>query len=409
MNFQVVFGIDVSSRTSNVSVVVKKKEQASFKITNDKPGFDQLSDYLELYSKANLIVILEATGVYSLPLEMFLAKNDYNYIYMNPLKAKKIMNNNLRHLKNDKVDAKRLAMIEFLVPQPLSNMQAQRYREMKVASHSYDQLTHDLVMFKTRLHRALQTTFPQIEKLFSTASGMKYWQIVQLYPHAQLVKDSSEAKIIDNLSNISGIGKKTAQNIAHKLRQLAKLTYYFDKKDGEQIWNIKYCTKQLLDIQKCRQQMIKHIEEEVSESEKDNLIFESFKSIPGIANTTAARLIAEFGDLSRFKSSNQMCAYIGIDPGQYQSGQINRHLGISKHGNAVLRKILYETINAMISVKHHSPCHVIDYYERKKRLSQSNHGYKKIAIAAVHKLIRLMFALIQSKQKYDYERTIQTS
>lgn len=40
MNFQVVFGIDVSSRTSNVSVVVKKQEQASFTITNDQPGFD---------------------------------------------------------------------------------------------------------------------------------------------------------------------------------------------------------------------------------------------------------------------------------------------------------------------------------------------------------------------------------
>ena len=68
----------------------------------------------------------------------------------------------------------------------------------------------------------------------------------------------------------------------------------------------------------------------------------------------------------------------------------------------MLRKILYETINAMISVKHLSPCHVIDYYERKKRLSQSNHGYKKIAIAAVHKLIRLLFALVQNKQNYDY-------
>lgn len=72
-----------------------------------------------------------------------------------------------------------------------------------------------------------------------------------------------------------------------------------------------------------------------------------------------------------------MCAFIGIDPGQYQSGQADRHLGISQHGNAVLRKILYETINAMISVKYASPCHIIDYYERKKRLSQSNHGYKK--------------------------------
>ncbi|MBP2058303.1 hypothetical protein J2Z60_001482 [Lactobacillus colini] len=62
----------------------------------------------------------------------------------------------------------------------------------------------------------------------------------------------------------------------------------------------------------------------------------------------------------------------------------------------------------MISVKYTVPCHIIDYCERKKRLSQSNHGYKKIAIAAVHKLIRPLFALIKTKQVYDYKLTVKT-
>ncbi|MBP2059003.1 transposase [Lactobacillus colini] len=402
MSFQIVFGVDVSSHTSNVSVVIKKKEQASFKITNDKPGFEELSSYLELYSKKNLVVVLEATGVYSLSLEKFLSDNEYNFIYLNPLKAKKLMDNNLRHLKTDKVDAKHLAMIEFTLPQPLSQMPNKHYREMKIASHTYDQLTHDLIIFKTRLHRALQTTFPQIEKLFGSATGIKYWQIIQIYPHAQMVLDDGNGKILEKLKALSGIGQQTAENIACRLKNLATKTSYYDDKDSEQVWEIRYCVERLLDIQRTRQRVIEKIKKEILLSKQDTRIFKIFISVPGIAELTAARLIAEFGDLSRFKSSNQMDAYIGIDPGRYQSGQIDSHYGISKHGSAILRKILYETVNTMITVQRHSPCHVIDYYERKKRLSQSNHGYKKIAIASVHKLIRLLFALIHNKQTYDY-------
>ena len=45
--------------------------------------------------------------------------------------------------------------------------------------------------------------------------------------------------------------------------------------------------------------------------------------------------------------------------------------------------------------------HITDYYDKKKRSSNSR-GYKKIAIASVHKLIRTMFALIKHDQLYDY-------
>ena len=47
------------------------------------------------------------------------------------------------------------------------------------------------------------------------------------------------------------------------------------------------------------------------------------------------------------------------------------------------------------------PCHITDYYDKKKQSSHSP-GYKKIAIASVHKLIRTLFALIKHNQLYDY-------
>ncbi|KAB1963181.1 hypothetical protein F8251_10920, partial [Lactobacillus crispatus] len=40
-----------------------------------------------------------------------------------------------------------------------------------------------------------------------------------------------------------------------------------------------------------------------------------------------------------------------------------------------------------------NPCHIADYYESKKLSSQTK-GFKKIAIASIHKLIRTIYALI---------------
>ena len=56
------------------------------------------------------------------------------------------------------------------------------------------------------------------------------------------------------------------------------------------------------------------------------------------------RILRELGDLCRFSNPNKINAFIGIDPGRYQSGEMDASLSITKHGNAVARKILYRAI-----------------------------------------------------------------
>ena len=43
-------------------------------------------------------------------------------------------------------------------------------------------------------------------------------------------------------------------------------------------------------------------------------------SIPGVGMMSAASIIAEFGDLSRFANADKMLAYAGLDCGRSQSG-----------------------------------------------------------------------------------------
>ena len=81
---------------------------------------------------------------------------------------------------------------------------------------------------------------------------------------------------------------------------------------------------------------------------------------------------------------------------------LDASLSITKHGNAVAREILYRAIGQIDQAAKTQHCHIADYYENKKLSSQTK-GFKKIAIASIHKLIRTMYALISNDQLYDYD------
>ena len=62
-------------------------------------------------------------------------------------------------------------------------------------------------------------------------------------------------------------------------------------------------------------------------------------SFPGIGEKTAVRLIGEIGNILRFKTHNQLNAFVGIDMQRYQSGKLEYRDRINKRGNRKLRKI----------------------------------------------------------------------
>ncbi|WP_172637873.1 IS110 family transposase, partial [Lactiplantibacillus plantarum] len=106
----IVFGIDVSSRDSSVCVL-QSGATREYKITNDTIGFKTLLIDLKEYAEHPQI-ILEATGVYSRRITRFLDEYDYDYVLLNPLKAKKEINQGLRRNKTDRNDAYHLALAQ---------------------------------------------------------------------------------------------------------------------------------------------------------------------------------------------------------------------------------------------------------------------------------------------------------
>ena len=66
------------------------------------------------------------------------------------------------------------------------------------------------------------------------------------------------------------------------------------------------------------------------------------QSLRGVAKVSAVTLVAEFGQISRFRHARQLMGYAGIVSREHSSGQSVRRGSISKAGNAHLRRIVTE-------------------------------------------------------------------
>ncbi len=66
------------------------------------------------------------------------------------------------------------------------------------------------------------------------------------------------------------------------------------------------------------------------------------KAMRGVQFTTAAGMLAEVGDLSRFEHPRELMAWLGVTPSDYFSGDKRRQRGITKTGSSYARKLLIE-------------------------------------------------------------------
>jgi transposase len=63
----------------------------------------------------------------------------------------------------------------------------------------------------------------------------------------------------------------------------------------------------------------------------------------GVAEISAVIIVAELGQVSRFESARQLMGYSGAVPSEESSGQRQQRGGISKTGNAHLRRVSHRS------------------------------------------------------------------
>jgi transposase len=122
---------------------------------------------------------------------------------------------------------------------------------------------------------------------------------------------------------------------------------------------------------------------------------ELLDSIPGIAETTAATLLAEITDITQYRSARQVAAYAGLVPRERHSGSsVRGRTRLSKIGNARLRKALY--FPAITALR------CSEFFKQwAEGLRQRGKCKMSIIGAVMRKLLHLAYGVLKTGQPFD--------
>lgn len=117
-------------------------------------------------------------------------------------------------------------------------------------------------------------------------------------------------------------------------------------------------------------------------------------TIPGIGYITAATIVAEYGDFSRFSSASQMLSFAGLEPEYYRSETMEFRGKMVKWGSLQFQYVLMNCVVPLIRL---NP--VFASYYHKKRTEGKPH---RVALSHVaKKLVRIIYTLETKGIDYD--------
>jgi transposase len=124
-------------------------------------------------------------------------------------------------------------------------------------------------------------------------------------------------------------------------------------------------------------------------------------TIPGLGDRSIATLLAEVPKILAFESAAQLAAYAGVTPHQFRSGtSVHRRTHISKCGNARLRAALY--FPALVALRHNPVIHAFG-----ERLRANGLPPKAVIVAAIRKLLHLVYGVLKSGHPFDPNHAVQ--
>jgi transposase len=152
-------------------------------------------------------------------------------------------------------------------------------------------------------------------------------------------------------------------------------------------------------IKQTRRLINQHIDNHPDLKDRKQLL----ATIPGIGEATIHVILAEFGDITRFKSAKALAAFVGAAPRLRQSGTSLRERGmLSKVGRSALRKAFF--MPALVALRY-NPLLIA----MKQRLTAAGKPKMTIVGAAMRKLIHIVYGVLKSKTPFDPQPTAETA
>ena len=385
-----IVGIDIGKNHHEASIVSPEGKQIghSLRFATTHKGADSLMSFIfKNIGNSPCVFGMEATGHYWYPIYSFLKAKGYTIYVINPIQSDSLRKMYIRQTKNDSIDSFLIAEVIRFGQFTTTSMADENILSMRQLCRYRDSVISSRTEIKLRISTIMEQIFPEYEKQFSSLWLSTSMGILEKY----LTPENIENAPIDELFEI--IKDKSHNRLtkakAISIKEAAADT--FGIKIAQDAFSFQL--KQLIDRMNFLDKQIEALDIEIMK------YYEQFDcylhTIPGIGIIGAATILAEIGDISRFKNSSALVAFAGIDPTVRQSGEFNStHNHMSKRGSPYLRHAIF--LAATTCSFHNSP---LNAYYKKKRDQGKHHLTATGAVA--RKLTTVIYAVLQDGKPYE--------
>ncbi|MBT9646915.1 IS110 family transposase [Roseburia inulinivorans] len=385
-----IVGIDIGKNHHEASIVSPEGKQIgrSLRFATTHKGADSLMSFIfKNIGNSPCVFGMEAIGHYWYPIYSFLKAKGYTICVINPIQSDSLRKMYIRQTKNDSIDSFLIAEVIRFGQFGTTSMADENILAMRQLCRYRDSVISSRTEIKLRIGTIMEQIFPEYEKQFSSLWMSTSMGILEKY----LTPENIENAPIDELFEI--IKDKSHNRLtkakAISIKEAAADT--FGIKIAQDAFSFQL--KQLIDRMNFLDKQIEALDCQILE------YYEKFDcylhTIPGIGMIAAAAILAEIGDINRFKSSSALVAFAGIDPTVRQSGEFSStHNHMSKRGSPYLRHAIF--LAATTCSFHNSP---LNAYYKKKREQGKHHLTATGAVA--RKLTTVIYAVLRDGKPYE--------
>ena len=385
-----IVGIDIGKNHHEASIVSPEGKQIgrSLRFATTHKGADSLMSFIfKNIGNSPCVFGMEATGHYWYPIYSFIKAKGYTIYVINPIQSDSLRKMYIRQTKNDSIDSFLIAEVIRFGQFGTTSMADENILAMRQLCRYRDSVISSRTEIKLRIGTIMEQIFPEYEKQFSSLWVSTSMGILEKY----LTPENIENAPIDELFEI--IKDKSHNRLtrakAISIKEAAADT--FGIKIAQDAFSFQL--KQLIDRMNFLDKQIEALDCQILE------YYEKFDcylhTIPGIGMIAAATILAEIGDINRFKSSSALVAFAGIDPTVRQSGEFSStHNHMSKRGSPYLRHAIF--LAATTCSFHNSP---LNAYYKKKRDQGKHHLTATGAVA--RKLTTIIYAVLRDSKPYE--------
>ena len=392
-------GIDVSKGKSTICILKPYGEIvcSPFEVQHVEAELASLDSMLSKLD-GEIKIVMEATGVYHLPILTYFHEKGYFISVINPFAMKRYAkNSSIRGAKTDKLDSITIANygIEKWFNLIKYEGDEETYSELKILGRRYRFYMELHVKAIQELTHILDYTMPGINKMFNSwteSNGKdKLSDFVERFWHYDLITAMKKEEFIEKYIDWAKEKKY------HQSRSKAEAVYELASSGIPTLSSgtpsTKMFVQEAISTLRAVDSSLTNILTRMKELAKSLSEYSTVREMGGVGDVLAVKLIAEIGDIRKLHSAKALIACAGIDPPPYESGQfVGSNRKITKRGSSTLRKVGYEVMRVLKSHPAPKDDAVYNYILKKEREGKS----KKLAkIAGLNKFLRIYYARVK--------------